>query len=666
MPDSSRRHFLSTVSRAAVLGGGALWRGGGRAAAAEATGRTRPNFVFFLIDDLGWTDVGCYGSTFYETPGVDRLARMGMRFTDGYAACTVCSPTRASIMTGKYPARLHLTDWISGHVRPWAKLKIPEWTKLLKHKEVTIPEALKPLGYTTGFIGKWHLGPEGYWPDSQGFDVNVGGYSRGSPPSYFAPYRIPTMEEGPEGEYLTDRHAADAERFLTTNARNPFFLYISMYAVHTPLQAKKPLVEKYKAKAEANPSCPQNNPVYGGMVHSMDECVGRVLRKLEELNLLGNTVVMFTGDNGGLIGNPKRPVTSNVPLRAGKGSAYEGGVREPFIIYWPGVTEPGSVCREPVMSIDFYPTILQMAGAKGDPRHNRAVDGVSLVPLLRQSGRPPPRALYWHYPHYHPGGATPYSAIRQGDLKLIEFLEDGRVELYNLRRDIGETQDLAPSMAQEARDLRRALRNWRGAVGAQLPTANSEYDPERLDQRPGARRTGKPAAERQNGSAPDFDVVRGCRVTPSKLGHDLETADEGTALRKCPKPFRKRVVLRARLKTCLRREDGWQNGFLAFSDSGKDSDLVVAGVYIGGLRVSIFDGLSTSGGANVSQAVQFERQATFDVEVTVDLGTRTVALKAAGVEIKKPLPKSVNAVRYVGYHAMQTRTSCGEISMNGE
>ncbi|MFW6163898.1 MAG: sulfatase, partial [Planctomycetota bacterium] len=351
----TRRDFLSAAGAAAA--GGLL--GASHALAAEGRKGQKPlNVVFFLIDDLGWTDLGVYGSEFYETPHCDRLARMGVRFTNGYAACTVCSPTRYSILTGKYPARGHLTDWISGHKRPYAKLQVPDWTMRMEHAEVTLAEAVEPAGYRSCFIGKWHLGPDGYWPLSQGFDVNIGGYSRGQPPSYFAPYRIPTMDEGPKGEYLTDRHAADAEAFIDKHAGEPFFLYLSMYAVHTPLQAKKPLIEHYKAKAQKMGDYPQNNPVYAAMVHSMDQCVGRVLAKLEARGLLDNTAVFFIGDNGGLIGNPRRPVTINLGLRAGKGSSYEGGVREPFFVYWPGVTRPRSVCHEPVISTDFYPTIL--------------------------------------------------------------------------------------------------------------------------------------------------------------------------------------------------------------------------------------------------------------------------------------------------------------------
>ena len=656
----SRRAFLRDTSKAllAFAGTGPLLR-----AQQGAGSGTPPNVVFFLIDDLGWTDVGCYGSTFYETPGVNRLARMGMRFTNGYAACTVCSPTRASIMTGKYPARLHLTDWIAGHVRPYAKLKIPDWTKQMGHEQVTIAEALKPRGYRTGFIGKWHLGPEGYWPDTQGFDTNIGGYSRGSPPSYFAPYRIPTMEEGPKGEYLTDRHAADAEKFIDANAGSPFFLYISMYAVHTPLQAKKELIDHYQKKVDADPEYPQNNPTYGGMVHSMDECVQRVLHKLEQLNLLDNTVIMFTGDNGGLIGNPKRPITSNVPLRAGKGSSYEGGVREPFIICWPGVTRPGSVCDEPVISVDFYPTVLEITGATGDPRHNRNIDGVSLVPLLKRQGKLDRDAIYWHYPHYHPGGATPYSAIREGDLTLIEFFEDDHVELYNLRDDIGETTDLAGQQPELVQHLKDKLHAWRERVGAQMPVPNPDYDPQRESQRPGQN---KPKKRRTETKHPHFAIVRGAEVAQDTFGYALTTPDEGTALLKTEKPFTKRVILQAKVKTQLTREQGWQNAFLAFSDTGKDDSLVVAGIYIGRLCLSVFEGLSSSADRSESESGTFDREKVMDLKVTVDLEKRLVTAEAEGLSVEHRLRTNLKAVNYVGYHAMRTTSSFSAVAVTGE
>ena len=427
-----------------------------------------PNIVFILTDDLGWTNLGCFGSTFYETPHLDRLASQGMRFTQAYSACTVCSPTRASILTGQYPARLHLTDWIAGHQRPFAKLSVPAWTMKLSADIPNLARALKSAGYATASVGKWHLGPEASYPDQQGFDLNVGGCHRGQPPSYFSPYKIETLSEGPDGEFLSDRLTAEAIKFIEQNRQRPFFLYLPHYAVHTPLMAKPAVIAKYQAKAD--PQAPHHNPTYAGLIESVDDSVGRLVAKLEELKLDERTIVIFTSDNGGL-----KNVTSNPPLRAGKGSAYEGGVRVPLIIKWPGVTPPGSVNATPVISPDHFPTLLAAAGVAAPATH--VVDGESLEPLLRQTGPLQRKSLFWHYPHYHPGGATPYGAIRQGDFRLVEFYEDNRLELYNLGADIGETQNLAAKLPDQAAALRQELHAWRQQVGAQMPTANPKHDP---------------------------------------------------------------------------------------------------------------------------------------------------------------------------------------------
>ena len=437
------------------------------------------NFIFFLIDDLGWTDLGCFGSDLYQTPAVDRLAREGMRFRSAYSACTVCSPTRAAVLTGKYPARLHLTDWIPGHERPNAPLRIPDWRKFLPLEELTLAEVLRSAGYFTAHIGKWHLGPEGFWPTDQGFLVNIAGCHLGQPPSYYWPYqrgkqRLPNLELTPETEqmYLTDRLAQEAVRLIRTHAQEPFLLYIATYQVHTPIEPKKEYVPKYEAAVR--PGMKHRNPQYAAMVQSMDELVGRVLAVLDEQKLADRTVIFFTSDNGGLtrLGRQGPNPTNNSPLREGKGSPYEGGVRVPLVVRWPGVIQPGSTCDEPVISVDFFPTILEIAGLAKPPEAG-TVDGVSLVPVLKDpKSRLPREAIYWHYPHYHPGGATPYGAIRAGDWKLIEFYEDMHVELYNLKDDLGETTDLAGKMPQQAARLRQMLHRWRQSVGAQMPQPN--------------------------------------------------------------------------------------------------------------------------------------------------------------------------------------------------
>ena len=447
---------------------------------SPAASAASPNIIMVLVDDYGWTDVSYAGSKLYETPHIDKLAARGVKFTNAYSACTVCSPTRASLLTGKYPARLHITDWIAGHQRPHAKLKVPDWTKFLPREETTIAETLKAQGYATACIGKWHLGnaTEGY-PDAHGFDFNGGGYERGQPPSYFAPYKIPTLKEGPDGEYLTDREAVEVCNFIEANKAKPFFVYLPHYTVHTPIQAKKEKIEKYKAKiarleAEGQLGA-QKNAAYAAMVESLDEAMGAIVAKLDELKLSENTIILFTGDNGGLIGP-----TDNKPARVGKGSAYEGGVRVPLFIVAPGIAKAGTTCAEPVITSDLYATMIELAGVKNDPRGEAKVDGLSLVPLLKDPTASLERnEIYWHYPHYHPGGATPYSAVRSRDWKLIEFFEDGRLELFNLKEDLSETTDRSKAEPAKTAELAGKLKAWRTEVGAQLPTPNPQHDPEK-------------------------------------------------------------------------------------------------------------------------------------------------------------------------------------------
>ncbi len=426
-----------------------------------------PNIIFVLVDDMGWTDLGCYDSDYYETPHVDKLAAQGMRFTDAYAACTVCSPSRASIMTGQYPARLHITDWIDGHKYPFAKLRVPDWTMRLATNIPNLARMLKQGGYATASIGKWHLGPRECWPEKQGFDLNIGGCERGHQPSYFSPYKLPTLVDGPDGEFLTDRLTDEAIKFMEANRERAFFIYLSHYAVHTPIESKEAVREKYKAKRDKTKN--HKNPGYAALVESVDDSLGRLMRRLEELKLADNTIVIFTSDNGGLIG-----CTSNAPLRAGKGSPYEGGVRVPLIVKWPGVTMPGAVSQEPVISTDFFPTLLAMADVQ--PPRDHIVDGLNLAPLLKGEHIRQRNALYWHYPHYHPGGATPYGAVRMGEYRLIEFYESGVVELYNLKSDLGEVNNLTQKEPERAASMLRELRQWRASVNAQMPTDNPEYD----------------------------------------------------------------------------------------------------------------------------------------------------------------------------------------------
>ncbi len=437
-----------------------------------------PNFVFILIDDLGWRDLACYGSGFYDTPAVDHLAAEGMKFTDAYAAAPVCSPTRASIMAGKYPARMDTTDWFGGDKA--GKLLPAEYIHHLPQAETTVADSLAEAGYRTGYIGKWHLGEEGCWPEDRGFEVNIGGWSAGSPKSYFPPYENPKLSDGPAGEYLTDRLTDEAVEFIGSNSDRPFLLYLAHYAVHTPIQAKADLVARYEQKAaglgDAGPEFfeadgvkqrrIQNHPTYAAMIDSVDRSVARVMEKLRQLGLEDDTVIVFTSDNGGLSTSQGWP-TSNLPLRTGKGWPYEGGIRVPLIVKWPGVTAAGGVTDTPVISNDFYPTMLEMASLPARPRQH--VDGASMAGLLRGEAAEAQRPLFWHYPHYSDQGGRPAGAVRLGRWKLIEFFEDFRLELYDLREDVGEENNLAEQMPQKADELKNLLHKWRAEVEAKMP-----------------------------------------------------------------------------------------------------------------------------------------------------------------------------------------------------
>jgi arylsulfatase A-like enzyme len=486
--DYTRRHFLKTIGLSAAA---FAIQSSGHSLKLFANGNTdkKPNIVLILVDDLGWIDTGCYGSKYYETPNIDKLAAEGMRFTDAYAACAVCSPTRAAVMTGRYPARLGVTDWIRARFQGGKipenkknpteyvggknkKLLCPPNALWMELEEITIAEALKPAGYTSCHIGKWHLGTDDWYPDRQGFDFNIGGCDFGQPPNYFDPYSrkgqgaIPTLKPRRKGEYLTDREADEAVKFIHNHKDKPFFLYMAHYTVHTPIQAKKELIEKYKAKPPTN----QKNPTYAAMIESLDDAVGRICSALDELDLAENTIIFFTSDNGGLLGP-----TNNAPLRSGKGFPYEGGIREPLIVRWPKVIKPGTVSHEPVTSVDYFPTICQAADV---PLPNdRDIDGVSLLGHLKSNGTRElnRHALYWHFPHYR-GNIAPYSIIREGGWKLIKRYEGKPFELFNLKVDLSEENDLSEILPTKTRQLDAKLRRWLRLTGAKLPKPNPNYD----------------------------------------------------------------------------------------------------------------------------------------------------------------------------------------------
>jgi arylsulfatase A-like enzyme len=451
----------------------------------------RPNIVCIVADDLGWRDLSCYGSPFYETPHLDRLAHEGARFTDAYASCPVCSPTRASLVTGQYPARVGITNYIAGEAE--GKLREPEYTLDLPHDRTTVAEALSAAGYETAFVGKWHLGDEGHWPEDCGFDHNVAGCDWGMPGNgYFSPWGNPKLDDGPDGEYLTDR-LTDEAIDLIDGADEPFFLDMSYYAVHTPIQAPADLVDTYDAKREAlgldpqpfdeGPRMPcehkqdqrivrrreQSDPTYAAMVHRMDANVGRLLDAIAAADR--ETVVLFTADNGGLATAEGSP-TCNAPLAEGKGWLYEGGNRVPLICRWPGHTD-GEIHDTPATSPDLFATILDAAGVD---LPDQPVDGVSLRPVL--AGDAIDRdAIFWHYPHYGNQGGTPAGAVRTDRYKLVEFFEDDHVELYDLAADVGERTDISDDEPALAADLRERLAAWRADVDATMPTENPDFEP---------------------------------------------------------------------------------------------------------------------------------------------------------------------------------------------
>jgi arylsulfatase A-like enzyme len=443
--------------------------GHGAARARPTIAQVRPNIVFIMIDDLGWADLGCQGNRLIETPHIDRLASQGMRFTDAYAAAPVCSPTRAAALTGLSPARLRITTHIPdrpGFAPKDAKLKSAPTLDRLPLEHVTIAERLKAAGYATAFVGKWHLAGRGgagdpaFYPERQGFDVNIGGCAMGGPPTFFDPYRIPTIENRRPGEYLPDRLAAEAVAFVKAQKDNPFLLCLWPYTVHWPMEAPEVLLKKYAPRRGRG----IKDTRYAAMVEAMDAAVGRVVRAIDELGLGGRTLIIFTSDNGAFGG-----VADNRPLRAAKGYLYEGGIRVPLVVRWPGVVKPGSVSRTPVITTDFHPTILAAAGLELDP--SRPCDGESLMPVLRGTGSLKRTALCFHFPNYAWHGDNRLgSAVREGDLKLIEYFDDGSVELYNLAEDIGETRDLSGALPEKAARLRRHLHRWRRETKAAEPS----------------------------------------------------------------------------------------------------------------------------------------------------------------------------------------------------
>jgi arylsulfatase A-like enzyme len=454
----------------------------------------KPNIVFILADDLGWRDLSNEGSTYYESPHIDRIAKEGMKFTRGYATCQVCSPSRASILTGKYPTNHGITTWIGDRAgEAWRGTQRndshlpPEYDRNLRASEITLAEVMKKAGYKTFFAGKWHLGSKGSWPTDHGFEINKGGWDVGSPRGgFFSPWQNPNLESGPAGESLTLRLGRETADFIEAHKDKPFLAYLSFYTVHGPIQTTPELWNKYRDKATAAGLAKerflfdrrlsvrqvQDCPIYAGMIESMDDAVGMVLKKLDQLGLADNTIVCFTSDNGG-VSSGDAYSTSNLPLRGGKGRQWEGGIREPFYLKAPGVTKPGSTSAVPVNGIDWYPTLLELAGIKV-PKQQQ-VDGVSLVPLLKGKSIPG-RPLYWHYPHYGNQGGEPSSIITEDNWKLIHYHEDGRDELYHLGKDEVEQKDLAAAELKRTKVMRAKLDAWLKATKAKMPVKDKKAD----------------------------------------------------------------------------------------------------------------------------------------------------------------------------------------------
>ncbi len=477
---SIRSLTVAAVAAVAVLAGAA-----GTHAHAQSAGARHPNIVFLLADDLGYMDIGANNPTsFYETPNIDGLAKRGMRFTQGYASCCVCSPTRGSLMTGKYPPRFGVTDWIGGH-RAGKLLPAPNGEHL-PLEEVTIAETLRDAGYANFFAGKWHLGAGDYSPNAQGFGPGLIPSDNSKDAQFWYPQSDTPPPNHKDDPKTTERIVNEAVKFIDSHKDQPFFAYLPFLAVHVPIGARSDLVDKYEKKKANAPAdawgqersskvrMVQNNPVYAAMIEQLDTGIGRVLEALDRDGLTDNTIIVFMSDNGGLStaeGNP----TSNLPLRGGKGWPYEGGVREPWIVCAPGVTKPGSTCDVPVMCTDYYPTLLKLAGLPLKPEQH--LDGVDLVPVLKGESKERGKPLFWHYPHYGNQGGAPQGAIRDGDWKLIEWYEDGSLELYDLAHDIGEKNNLAAQQPDKAKALLEKLRAWRTEVGALMPTPNPKYKP---------------------------------------------------------------------------------------------------------------------------------------------------------------------------------------------
>jgi arylsulfatase A-like enzyme len=642
--------------------------------AADAP-KPKPNVIVILADDLGWADLSCYGSTFHESPNLDQLAAQGMRFTQAYSSSPYCSPSRAAIMTGRHPARVKITDYIPSNGKS-GKLLPAEMKMELPLEEVTMAELLRDAGYATWHVGKWHLGERGFLPEDQGFEVNIAGNHSGAPTSFFWPYGhdnptaakryhgspVPGLVEGgQQGEHLCDRLTSEAMKLIEKRKpEQPFFLYLPFYDVHTPIMAKPELVKKYEAKAARLglppvPKAPhftednrthggsqtkmpetQVNPTYAAMIETMDTNVGLLMAKLDELGIADNTLILFTSDNGG------HNVTSNRPLRGCKGWLYEGGVREPWIVKWPGVTKPGSTCDVPVMNTDILPTVLEVCGLPSKPDLHK--DGVSFVNLLKGETKPVHDALFWHFPHYGNHGSGPCSSVRVGDWKLIHWIEDDSVELFDVVNDPSEKTDLAARQPDRVKDLRARLDAWRKETDANMPRPKA------------AGQAVEPAGPDAQG---DFAVVANARVEKLDTGYRFraEPKQAGFALKQLEQPLTGAITFKVRCASAPGHAfpKDHENGFLVLGDGPAPKDQIHIGAFFGGQKnLAIIEGPLQVAGRNAQPFTAAAQP--LELTIRVDLASGQIVLEAAGQRLQMKLKRRLQHITHVGYSSLNAVT----------
>jgi arylsulfatase A-like enzyme len=644
-------------------------------AALDAADAPKPNVIVILADDLGWADLSCYGSTFHESPHLDKLAAQGMRFTQAYSSSPYCSPSRAAILTGRHPARVKITDYIPSNGKS-GKLLPAEMKMELPLEEVTLAEMLRDAGYATWHVGKWHLGERGFLPEDQGFEVNIAGNHSGAPTSFFWPYGhdnptaakryhgspVPGLVEGgQQGEHLCDRLTSEAMKLIEKRKpEQPFFLYLPFYDVHTPIMAKPELVKKYEAKAarlglppvpktpgstednrahggiQAKMPETQVNPTYAAMIETMDTNVGLLMAKLDELSIADNTLILFTSDNGG------HNVTSNRPLRGCKGWLYEGGVREPWIVKWPGVTKPGSTCDVPVMNTDILPTVLKVCGLPSKPDLHK--DGVSFASLLKGETKPVHDALFWHFPHYGNHGSGPCSSVRVGEWKLIHWLEDDSVELFDVVNDPSEKTDLAARQPDRVKGLRARLDAWRKETDANMPRPKA------------ASQAVVPAGPDAQG---DFAVVANARVEKLDTGYRLraEPKQAGFALKQLEQPLTGAMTFKVRCASAPGHAfpKDHENGFLVLGDGPAPKDQIHVGAFFGGQKnLAIIEGPLQVAGRNAQPFTAAAQP--LELTVRVDLASSQIVLEAAGQHLQMKLKRRLQQITHVGYSSLNAVT----------